>query len=408
MVRLAIPKGGLKADNSINWKRNLLCVWIGQLLCIAGSSAILPFMPLFIQEKYHVTDEKVLGIWVSLLSFFGLCSFCFSTPIWGVLADKYGRKLMLLRSYYASALLFPLLCFAPSPAWLVVTRFVVSAFSGTNTAAQTLIVSTTPQEHHGLALGALSAAIWSGNMVGFLCGSFLVDALGYVWGFMACGAMYLTGGVVTHIWVREGEEPLPARTENGSWRKCLGDCPPVVWTVMVMFVCLGLARRFDEPYVPMLVCRLAGAEKAVFCTGMVSLAAAVGGLLSGVAMGRLSDRVPTAVLAVPSVLVAALTAVGQGLSQSLWMFGGMRFLHYLSAGGLDPAFQALLSRSTPPERRGALFGFAFSMRMAGILLASLLSGGIIGAAGSVRLVFVVAGLLFLLLLAPIAKCAFAK
>ena len=72
----------------INWKRNLICAWIGQLLCIAGSSAILPFMPLFIREKYHVTDDKELGMWVAAMSFFGLCSYCFSTPVWGWLADR--------------------------------------------------------------------------------------------------------------------------------------------------------------------------------------------------------------------------------------------------------------------------------------------------------------------------------
>ena len=387
----------------INWKRNLICAWIGQLLCIAGSSAILPFMPLCIREKYHVTDDKELGMWVAAMSFFGLCSYCFSTPVWGWLADRYGRKLMLLRAYYASALLFPLLCFAPDLIWLVVIRFAVSAFSGTGTAAQALIVSTTPEEHHGLALGTLSTAIWSGNMIGFLSGAFLVDALGYFWGFMGCGAMYLIGGIVTHIWVRENFVPAPAKSEKTSLIGGLRSYPAVIWTILILFVVMGLARRLDEPYVPMLVCLVTRPEKAVFYTGMVSLAAAAGGLLSGIVIGKLSDRFSPALIAIPAAVLAAITAVLQGTAQSLWMFGGMRFFHYFTAGGLDPAFQTLLSRFSPEEKRGTLFGLAYSMRMVGILLAAVVSGGIIGLTGSIRLVFIAAGILFLLLLVPVFK-----
>ena len=45
----------------ISWKKNLICTWIGQLLCMAGYSAIMPFIPLFIRDHYHITDDKQLG-----------------------------------------------------------------------------------------------------------------------------------------------------------------------------------------------------------------------------------------------------------------------------------------------------------------------------------------------------------
>ena len=126
-----------------------------------------------------------------------------------------------------------------------------------------------------------------------------------------------------------------------------------------------------------------------------------GGLLSGIVVGKLSDRFSPALIAIPAAILAAVTAVLQGTAQSLWMFGGMRSLHYFSAGGLDPAFQTLLSRFSPEEKRGTLFGLAYSMRMIGILLAALVSGGIIGLTGSIRPVFIAAGILFLLLLVPV-------
>ena len=80
------------------------------------------------------------------------------------------------------------------------------------------------------------------------------------------------------------------------------------------------------------------------------------------------------------------------------MFGGMRFFHYISAGGLDPAFQAMLAKITPEEKRGSVFGVAASVRVFGVILASLAGFAIIGVTGQIRAVFICSAILFALLL----------
>lgn len=391
----------MKPQNvKINWKKNLICTWIGQLLCMAGYSAIMPFIPLFIRDKYHITDERELGIWVSALAFFGFASFCISNPVWGVLADRFGRKLMLLRSYYVSTIIFPLMYFAPSVVWLIVIRFFISCFSGSVTAAQTLIVTTTPQEHHGVALGTLSTAVWSGNMIGFLCGAFFVDSLGYMWGFMACGALYLVGGIITHIWVKENfvrPEKIARKQPGTSIFAQYRGYSLAIWIMLILFTVLGLVRQLEAPYVPILISSITSPEKAVFYTGIVSLLAALGGLISGVLLGKLCDKFPPIAVAIPAVLISAATMLVQGISGNLMIFSSSRFVNYLAAGGLDPAFQAMLAKLSPPEQRGSLFGLAASTRILGVMLASLLGGGIIYLAG-IRAVFVCTAILFAALL----------
>ncbi|MBR7145044.1 MAG: MFS transporter [Lentisphaeria bacterium] len=383
---------------AINWKKNLFCTWIGQLLCMAGYSAIMPFIPLFIRTQYNITDDKQLGMWVSALTFFGFASFCVANPFWGVMADKFGRKLMLLRSYYISTVVFPLMYYAPSVIWLIVIRFLISFFSGSVTAAQTLIVTTTPKEHQGTALGLLSSAVWSGHMVGYLCGAFFVDKFGYKWGFMVCGALYLVGGIITHLWVEERfVRPEKNNKKSSPWKEARA-LPAVIWILMGIFVAVGLVRQLEAPYVPILIKQITSPEKAVFNTGIVSLLAAMGAVISGLVLGKLCDKFPPMLVAIPAVLIASVTMLIQGLTGSLYCFGAMRCLNYIAAGGLDPSFQAMLAKISPEEKRGSLFGIAASLRIVGVMLASLLGGAIIGISGSIRAVFIWTAVLFALLL----------
>ena len=158
----------------------------------------------------------------------------------------------------------------------------------------------------------------------------------------------------------------------------------------------------DAPYIPLFVSRFGPQDAAVRNTGIVNLVAALGGLLSGVLMGRLSDRFPPEKIGMPAAVLAALTMVVQAFSLNLWMLGGLRFANYLCAGGFNPVFLAMLSRISPPEKRGMLLGMAASFRILGMLLASAAGGGLLLVFGSVRSVFFGAAAVFLILIPLIA------
>lgn len=384
----------------IDWKRNLTFIWISQILAMAGFSGITPFIPLFFRDHYHLVNPQECGLWISALTFFGFFSFCLSAPIWGILADKYGRKLMLLRSYYVTSFLFPLLYFAPNVIWFIAIRFVVSAFSGTVTAAQTLVVTNTPEDKQGFALGTLSTAIWSGNMLGFLGGALVVNTFGYFWAFVICGLSFLSGGVLVHVFVQENfTRPLPVAKEEkkpgffAMWKGYSWG----IWILLILFIVMGMARRLDEPYLAILVEKVGGTANAIKYTGWICALAALGGFFSGILIGRLCDRYSPTKIALPATILAACTMVFQAYAVNIFMLGSARFFHFFAAGGLEPAFQTLLSRISPPEKRGTLFGMASSLRMFGILIAALLGGGVIFLAG-INAVFLTSGVLFLLLI----------
>lgn len=379
----------------INWKKNLLFVWLSQLLSLAGFAFAMPFIAVYIRDTWGITGEKELGVWMAAFNFFGMLSFCISTPIWGILADRYGRKLMLLRAYYADAVIFPCFLLAPNPYWLIVARFIASAFTGTVSASQTIIVTTTPKEHHGFALGLLTSAIWSGNLIGLAAGGFVVQYCGYTIAFITCGAMYLIGGLLAHIFVVDNFQPEDESETKESILSSMSGLSLGVWLIFGLIVITALARKFDEPYIPLMVECIHGPENTAMHTGWISALAALGGMISGALIGKLCDLYSPKRITVPALLASGVTMALQGLTMSLIGYAGWRFVHYITSGGLETIFLSILTKVTPDNRQGAVFGLSSALRMVGILIATVISGFIIYCWG-VRAIYITAGVIFFL------------
>lgn len=327
----------------INWKRNLFFVWLSQILSLAGFGSVIPFIPLYMRNVLGVMDDGERGLWVSAFYFGGQLSFCISTPIWGALADRFGRRVMLLRANLVTACLFPLMAYVPGVIWLVAVRFLISIFSGTVNAAQTLVGSTTPQEHQGFALGTLSSALWSGNLIGYLAGGLVVDHFGYTPAFYTGAGMLLSAGIIVLLFVKDDFDPhalpvKPAQEEKEpfSFKKLIPDFGRVVWILLFLFVYLGFVRKFDDPFIAIQVELIHGPERAAFWTGVICAGAAVAGVFSGIVLGWLCDRFSPGKIAIPATLLSGLLMIPQGMATSLWIFGGARFLNFFFAGGLDP------------------------------------------------------------------------
>ena len=340
----------------------------------------MPFIPLLLKDNLGIVDDNVRGLYVAIYQFASMLSLCVGTSVWGILADKFGRKLMLLRASYCAAFLYPLLVFAPNFATLVIIRFVVSFFSGTVNPAQTLLVSNTPEEKHGFVLGTLSTSVWSGNMTGYLLGGFIAEFFGYTAAFLTCGGMYLSSAVLIQFFVKE-QFVKPVKTENVSRKKNPEHSfrklatPAVVW-ILILFFVMGIARRIDEPFIAMMVETVNGAKRAAFYTGVASASAALGGVISGVWIGNLCDKYSVYKL-IPTILIFSTAAMAaHALSMNIAMLIITRFLVFFAAGGIQPIFQVMLSRVTAPELRGSYFGFSAGVNQFGGLVCAACSGAV--------------------------------
>ena len=381
----------------VNWKANLFVIWLSQFLAMVGFGCCMPFIPLLLKENLHIDDPNVRGVYTSIYYLASMLSLCVATSVWGILADRFGRKLMLLRASYAAALFYPLLAFAPNFWVLASIRFVCSFFSGTVNPAQTLLIATSPSEKHGFVLGVLSTAVSSGNMLGYLLGGLLVDKFGYTFAFLTCGAIYLASALLVHIFARDDFSVALAKKQRAKSKYKFKDVanPAVIW-LLVMFLLVGVSTRLIQPYMALLVDRVQ-AERAAFFTGIVSSASSLGGFFSGLCLGWLCDRFAPRKLLLPLLIIGGVFTAAMAYSGNITMLIATKFVAAFAGGGIKPVLQLMLTKITRPELRGTYFGWSGSVNTAGGIVCSFLGGTVIWLT-DVRGVYMAAALILIIMI----------
>ena len=383
--------------SAVNWKKNLVVIWLSQFLAMVGFGCCMPFIPLLLQDNLKIDDAHIRGLCVSAYYLASMLSLCIATAVWGMLADRFGRKLMLLRASYAAALFYPLLAFAPNFWVLASIRFVCSFFSGTVNPAQTLLIATSPSEKHGWVLGVLSTAVSSGNMLGYLLGGLLVDRFGYTFAFVTCGAIYLTSAILVHIFARDDFSVALAKKQRAKSPHKFKDVatPAVIW-LLVMFLLVGVSTRLIQPYMALLVERVQ-AERAAFYTGIVSSASSLGGFFSGLCLGWLCDRFAPRKLLLPLLIIGGVFTAAMAYSTNIAMLIITKFVAAFAGGGIKPVLQLMLTKITRPELRGTYFGWSGSVNTAGGIVCSFLGGSVIWLT-DVRGVYMAAALILIIMI----------
>ena len=384
--------------SSVNWKTNLAVIWVSQLLSIAGFFFALPFGPYYIQEL-GVHDPSRIKFWVALFGAAPPLSLAIFSPFWGMLADRYGRRLMLLRANFGAAVVLGAMSMVHSVEALIILRLLQGVLSGTIVAAQTMVAAYTPERHSGMALGSLSAAVYSGSMVGTFLGGMLAEYFGYRPVFLASAILLLSAGVLIFWGAREDfSRPQAGPPAKGTMPKRAFADLRHVWPILLLLGAMSLARQFETSFFPLLIQQMLGTlQGAALWTGALSATAAVAGFLAGIVFGRLADLFRPPRIAQIAVVLAGILMVFHGLAPTFLFVGAARFGMTFCAGGLDPLFQSWLARETPPEKRGAVFGWSATARSAGWFIAPLLSG-LVAEGYGIRAIYFVGAFLYILLL----------
>jgi DHA1 family multidrug resistance protein-like MFS transporter len=304
----------------------------------------------------------------------------------------------MLRANFSAVVVLLAMAGSPNVYVFIALRFMQGMFTGTINAAMTFVATSAPEKRQGMALGTLSAAVFSGNMVGPFVGGFLADWLGYRLSFAAAAVMLLVAGLLVLFAVQEQFAPRmdSDTTRRYAWRERLAALGPGA-PILVLLLFMSAARSFDGAILPLYVQQIHGKlEGASRWTGMIHGVSAIGAMLAGVFLGRMADRVRPPLIGKLSALGGAVAMLGCGVLPMLTALFPLRFALAFCGGGLDPVFQVWLSRVTPEHRRGTIFGWSVTAKSIGWAVSPMLSG-LIAVRWGMASVYLVGPLLFLVL-----------
>jgi len=367
------------------WKRNLYAVWATELIALMGFSVAFPFLPYYIQEL-GVTDLKQVELWSGVIIAAQAVTMTVFSPIWGSLADRYGRKVMIERATFSGAVILTLMGFAQNVGQLVALRAAQGALTGTVTAAMTLVASSTPRERSGYALGLVQMAIWVGSSAGPLIGGVVADTWGYRAVFWVTGGLLLLSGLIVWRFVKEDFQPPPRGRKtpgDGFWDglKVVLATRALV-TLFTIRITVRLGTSMIVPVLPLFLQGLVpSTTRVASLNGLISGVSAATSAVSAVILGRLSDRSgyrPVLLAcAAGGVVFYALQAFVTGPWQLLILQGAAGFV----IGGVVAAVSTSLANLAPEGRQGAVYGVDASATSAASALAPLIGASVAAGLG---------------------------
>jgi DHA1 family multidrug resistance protein-like MFS transporter len=378
------------------WKLNLISVWLGCFFTGLAMSQILPFLPLYV-EQLGVSGHQSLSIWSGLVFSGTFLVSALVSPLWGSLADRKGRKLMLLRASLGMAVVIALQGMVTNVYQLFALRALMGLTSGYIPNAMALVASQVPRDKSGWALGTLSTGPVTGVIVGPLLGGLMADHLGLRVVFFVTAVLMFVSFLITLFLIKERHiEVKKADRLSGKAVFQSLPYPTLIVTLFVSTLMIQLANSSISPILTLFIKDLSGdSGNLAFISGMIAAVPGVAALMSAPRLGRLGDRIGTA-----RILLAALGLTTVLFAIMAWVetplqLGILRFLLGFADGALMPAVQTLLLKYSSDQVTGRIFGYNQSFMYLGNVVGPLIGSGVSALMGF-RWVFVVTAVLVLI------------
>lgn len=350
-----------------NFKYMLLIVSLGSFLSTLAMNQILPLLP-FIMQEYGVSDENV-SLYSGLAYAGSTLTMAICAPIWGIIADKYGRKKMLLRASLGMGLCLLISVFLKTAESFIILRFIMGVFSGFNPACIALIAISAPKDEVNLSLAKLSSFQITGSLLGPLFGGVLMHFFDFRVQFAISGFLLISIFLLILFFVKEDFSPS-LKDEKDKLDKSL--------YFFVFIMCLAsfliqYSQTFIGPIIGLFVSNLVDNKELAtgFCFSLA-------GIASAIFAPRLSKFAKIygeiRVIIVSSFCLFLCLLMHYFSSSDYIMFCINRFITGISFCSIMPCVYSMIRKNIPKQISSRIFGINQSFFAFGAFLGSL-SGG---------------------------------
>ncbi len=393
--RGAFERAQGEAEGDPRWRVTLYTTWLAQLGAMMAFSFVMPFIPFYVRDELGVRDPRVLPIWCGALVTGSGVVMSLVAPIWGTVADRYGRKMMVQRAMFGGAVILSAMSRVHTVQQLLALRMLQGGFTGTVSASVALVSSVVPAAQLGFSLGLMQMAVSAGASLGPLLGGVAAEQWGTRNSFLVTGGLLLVAGALVRFGARERfQRPVPGAAERSLSARDLFRSRTFL-TLLVVYSMLNLSLSFPGEIFPLFVERVIGNSRgAASATGLLIAVSGLAAAVAAALAGRLSDR-----YGYKKVLVICVTVVGLLSFNHLWVWNlgqllVLRALIGLASGGMVPSMNAMIASLVPRRSLGKAYGFtttASSLGWAG----GPLFGGLAASVVGLRLPFAFTGVMLL-------------
>lgn len=379
------------------WEKNLFVLWFSVFVTGMAFSEIMPFMSLYVDTLGQFTKGQ-LNLYAGLIFSVTYLVSAIVSPIWGKMADRYGRKPMILRASLGMALIIGAMGLVTNIWELFILRFIQGIFSGYVSNANALIATETPKEKSGMALGTLMAGLTGGNLLGPLLGGFLASTFSYRITFIITGILLLLVFIFSLLFVHERDFKPVAKKKLASAKgviKVLKD-PQMIFGMLLTTLIIQATNNSITPIISLYVRELMHHSGDVtLVSGIVAAVPGIATMLAAPKLGQLGDRIGTERILTIGFILAICFFIPTAFITNVWELGILRFLIGISDAAMIPQVQTLLAKNTPIEVTGRIFSWNQSFQNLGNVIGPLL-GAVVSGFFDYSGVFIATALLVLL------------
>ena len=360
----------------LSWRGVNVLLLTTSTVMFATEGHLIAFTPLQLRELG--LDEAEVGVWTGILVAVTMSMALPLGPFWGVLAERFSRRAILLRTYVVLAIALLLAAWAEDLAWMVVARAMLGfsyGVGGVITATQAMV---TPPRHVGRAVATVQTAMPIAASLGPPLGALAIPLIGLRGLLVVDAVLSLAAGVV--VWLllpepKDAHKPTSVMGRMGEVLQMAWSTPPVRWNLANQFLVRAGAGTV-ESYISVRIVQVASDP-----------ASAIGWILGGYGVvttlstwwvGRLADGPDIVRIYMLGMLSGAVIALGIAFSPWLWVIALLAILRGVSTALARPLLLAHLARVVPRDHQTGVFGLFPTVGNVGGLIFPLIAAGVVG------------------------------
>lgn len=379
------------------WKRNLRVLSVSVFFAGMGFSEIMSFLSLYIATLGHYSYQQ-LNFYSGIVFSVMYVVSAITSPYWGKLADRKGRKLMILRASLGMAIVIAAMGAVQNVWELMILRMLQGVFAGFVSNANALIATETPKQQAGAALGTMASGVTGGTLLGPLMGGALASMFSYRMTFFITGLILLLIFFACLFFVHEeGFVPVTdKKLDKASGVIHALDQPRVIFGLLITTMIIQAANNSINPIISLFIKELMhGGHGVTLVAGIVAALPGISTMVAAPLLGRLGDRIGTHKILIFGFLLQIACFIPSAFVTNPWQLGILRFIIGVGNASLFPQVQTLLTKNTPSMLTGRIFSWNQSFMYIGNIFGPLIGGAVAGLWYYAQVFLSTAGLVFI-------------